>query len=124
MEKTKYTHGPWRTGAIEPTDEYATNILGGQYDRVLARTTFDMYFDEQVSAANAILISCAPDLLKELKQTVYELKEWRDYWTNEADSFNHPSQEQEYGMCKDRAARLTEQIQAIELLIKKAEGAN
>lgn len=110
--KTQHTPGPW--------------FINGPYDfesDLFIRATVDgencdiasTYDDETGNAqANAKLIASAPELLEALKKTVSELKDWRDHWNNEADSFNHPSQEQEYGMCKDRAARLTEQIQAIE----------
>ena len=62
------------------------------------------------------LRNAAPDLLEALGDSIFHLKELRDYWVREAQSYEKEQRQ----MCIDNARSVTSQIEKAEAAIKKA----
>lgn len=99
IDLSKRTKGEWKVASNYKGDEYATNILGGDYNKVLAETRFNHYFNAEEAEANAAYIVLAVNnfdkLIEALEKCKEQLETWRhfDKW-NEYDSEVHKECEQ------------------------------
>jgi hypothetical protein len=129
--KTQHTPTPWKLiknqwsdGDIEANAEFA--IVAQPHPmkhKLITKSIVDG--EGEINKANAELIVKAVnshyELLEVLKGTLNELDEFADHWKNEADSFDHPAQEQERGMCLRREQDVRGQIERIKQAIQNAE---